>query len=328
MPAAGEDWRPTAPRRALQERARMLGQVRAFFAARGVMEVETPVLCGAGVTDPNLQNLTTTCRLPGDAHPRKLFLQTSPEYAMKRLLAAGSGPIYQICKAFRADELGRHHNPEFTIVEWYRPGFDDGAMVRECADLVATVTGAEAGEVKTMTYRRAFERFAGVDPLTASTTGIIERAADLGLAPGDPGGMSREGWLDLLLGHVVAPRLGHDGPLFLTEFPAAQAALARLIPGRPQVSARFELFIAGIEIANGFHELADPAEQRRRFEADRGARRERGLEDAPIDERLLAALAAGLPDSSGIALGLDRLLMVATGATALHEVIAFPTDVA
>jgi elongation factor P--(R)-beta-lysine ligase len=273
---AGEDWRPTATREVLQARAQMLARVRQFFAVSGVMEVETPILCHAGVTDPNLQNLTTICLLHGDPIPRRLYLQTSPEYAMKRLLAADSGPIYQIGRAFRADESGRHHNPEFTIVEWYRPGVSYPAIIDDTAALVAAATGRQPSPPDTMTYRDAFIAHAGVDPLLASDAEIAERAAAAGIGITEPSRLSRDEWLDALLGHVVAPRLGQERPLFLTEFPASQAALARVLPGDLPVAARFELFIAGIEIANGFHELTDAAEQRRRFESDLARRRERG----------------------------------------------------
>lgn len=321
------EWRPTAGVAVLRARARMLAQLRAFFAGRDVLEVETPALCNAGVTDPHLTNPATTCLLPGGHEPRRLYLQTSPEYAMKRLLAAGSGAIYQIGKAFRGGEAGRCHNPEFTLIEWYRPGLDYAAIITETAALVAEVTGRRAAEER-LSYAEAFRRHAGIDPLRAALPAIRERAAAAGMDVGDPERLERDDWLDLLLSHLVAPRLGLGRPTFLTEFPASQAALARLIPGDPPVAARFELFIEGIEIANGFHELTDAGEQRRRFTEDNRRRARAGLPEMPIDERLLAALAAGLPECSGVALGFDRLVMIALGLPDLRQAIAFPTDLA
>ncbi len=319
------DWRPSADLEVLRARARMLAQVRAFFAAREVLEVETPVLCNAGVTDPHLINPTTSCLLPGDHVPRRLYLQTSPEYAMKRLLAAGSGAIYQIGKAFRGDEAGRYHNPEFTLVEWYRPGLDYADIMAEAAALLEAVTGRLAA-VERVSYAEAFRRHAAIDPLRAPLQDIVERASAAGIRIGAAERLVRDDWLDLLLSHLVAPRLGRDGPSFLTEFPASQAALARVVPGDPPVAERFEVFIDGIEIANGFHELIDAGEQRRRFEADNLRRERAGLPKMPIDERLLAALDAGLPPCSGVALGFDRLVMITLGLPALRQAIAFPAE--
>lgn len=321
------EWRPSAGLEVLRARAQMLAQVRAFFAACEVLEVETPVLCNAGVTDPHLANPVTTCLLPGDHGPRRLYLQTSPEYAMKRLLAAGSGAIYQIGKAFRGDEAGRYHNPEFTLVEWYRPGLDYADIMAETAALLEAVTGRLAA-VERVSYAEAFRRHAAIDPLRAPLQDIVDRASCAGILIDDAERLGRDEWLDLLLSHLVAPRLGRDGPAFLTEFPASQAALARVVPGEPPVAERFEVFIDGIEIANGFHELTDAAEQRRRFEEDNRRRDRAGLPRMPIDERLLAALQAGLPACSGVALGLDRLVMIALGLPTLREAIAFPTDLA
>lgn len=321
------EWRPSAGLEVLRARAQMLAQVRAFFAAREVLEVETPALCNAGVTDPHLANPVTTCLLPGDHEPRRLYLQTSPEYAMKRLLAAGSGAIYQIGKAFRGDEAGRYHNPEFTLVEWYRPGLDYADIMAETAALLEAVTGRLAA-VERVSYAEAFRRHAGVDPLRAPLQDIVDRASSAGIHIDDAERLGRDEWLDLLLSHLVAPRLGRDGPAFLTEFPASQAALARVVPGEPPVAERFEVFIDGIEIANGFHELTDAAEQRRRFAEDNRRRDRAGLPRMPIDERLLAALQAGLPECSGVALGFDRLVMIALGLPTLRSAIAFPTDLA
>lgn len=236
---------------------------------------------------------------------------------MKRLLAAGSGPIFQICKVFRNGEAGRLHNPEFTMLEWYRPGLDHYALMAEVDELLQRVLGTEGAEY--LSYTQAFLRYLGVDPLSAARAELMACARCCSIEP--PAGLSRDALLDLLLSHLVQPNLGEQRPLFLYDYPASQAALAR---SRGPVAERFELFLHGIELANGFHELSDAAEQRRRFEEELDRRREIGLPAVPPDERLLAALEAGLPDCAGVALGLDRLLMIACNARALDEVLAFP----
>ncbi len=315
------DWRPSASFANLRLRAQILAQIRAFFAARGVLEVETPALSGATVTDLHLASLETRCRA-GAAGERTLYLQTSPEFAMKRLLAAGSGPIYQLARAFRDGEAGRRHNPEFTLLEWYRPGLDHHGLMDEMEALLSEILGT--GPAVRLSYAELFEERLGVDPHAASPLELAAAARAAGLA--DPLDLDRDGWLDLLLAVVLEPGLGRGRPAFLYDFPASQAALARVRPGPPAVAERFEVFVEGVELANGFHELADPAEQRRRFERDLERRRERGLPAVPIDEHLLAALAAGLPPCAGVALGVDRLVMLAAGASSLAEVLAFPVD--
>ncbi len=309
-------WEPSAGFAALRRRAEVLARIRAFFAARSVIEVETPVLAAAGGTDIHLAPLHTDL-----ADGRRLYLQTSPEFAMKRLLAAGSGPIYQLGRAFRDGEAGRRHNPEFTMLEWYRPGWDHRALMDEVDALLTEVLGTAPGE--RMTYREAFRRHAGLDPFTAVDDELRARATGLGLDAGD---VDRDGCLSLLLGAVVEPRLGRGRPTFLDDFPASQAALARIRPGEPPVAERFEAYVEGVELANGYHELTDPAEQRCRFEVDLAERRRRGLPELPVDERLLAALEHGLPECAGVALGVDRLVMLACGAASLADVIAFPVD--
>lgn len=341
-----KDWRPTATLETLRLRARLLAAVRAFFAARGVLEVETPCLGGAAVTDPHLHSLTTALG-GGGGLERTLYLQTSPEYAMKRLLAAGSGPIYQLARAFRDGEAGRRHNPEFTLLEWYRPGFDHHRLMDEVEELLAATLeeraaaepgGPELAEpirpAERLTYAEAFRRHAGVDPFADPVARLAEAAREAAGGAVPELGDDRDAWLDLLMATTVERRLGWDGgrahPTFVHDFPASQAALARvrepLPEGGPAVAERFELFVAGLELANGFHELADPAEQRRRFERDLARRRAAGLPEPPIDERLLAALEAGLPDCAGVALGFDRLVMLAAGARSIEEVLAFPID--
>ncbi len=314
-----DDWRPTASLDALQVRAEMLASLRAFFADRGVLEVETPLLSAATVTDLHLHSLSL--RVGGD-EGQTMYLQTSPEFAMKRLLAHGSGPIYQICKAFRGAETGRRHNPEFTLLEWYRPGWDHHRLMDEIDELLGAVLESPTGE--RLTYAQAFERFAAVDPHGASRAELERRVRDLGVQ--GVADLDRDDLLNLLLTHVVEPNLGRGRPTFVHDFPASQAALARIRSGDPPLAERFEVFVEGVELANGYHELTDPAEQRRRFEADLAERRRRGLPDVPIDHRLLAALEAGLPECAGVALGVDRLVMLKVGATDISEVLAFPLD--
>jgi elongation factor P--(R)-beta-lysine ligase len=312
-------WRPTAPWVNLARRAAILRTVRAFFDARGVLEVETPYLSAATVTDLHLVSLATH---PSAAEGQPRFLQTSPEFAMKRLLAAGSGPIYQLGRAFRDEERSRRHNPEFTMLEWYRPGFDHHRLMDEMDALLAEVLGAAPAE--RLPYRDLFRRELGVDPASDPAEAFARVAEEAGVEP--PAGLDLDGLLQLLQGAVLEPRLGHERPLFLFDFPASQAALARVRPGSPPVAERFEVYVNGFELANGFHELADAAEQRRRFEADRERRAELGLLVPPLDEHLLAALEAGLPDCAGVALGVDRLVMIAVGARSIDEVLAFPFE--
>ncbi len=317
-------WRPGAPLANLRERARILQRIRAFFAERGVMEVETPLLSAAALTEPAIDSFVTRYIGPGHATGLNLYLHTSPEFPMKRLLAAGSGPIYQLCKVFRQGEAGRRHNPEFTLLEWYRPGFDHHALMDEVAALVAPLLGLES-EAERLSYCDAFKRHADVDPFAASIDELRGTAQRLGIV-GFDAGEERDTWLDLILSHSVEPHLGKEGLCFLTDYPASQAALARLNPDNPAVAERFELYYRGVELANGFHELGDSREQRKRFESELAERAARGQDSYPMDEHLLAALEAGLPDCAGVALGVDRLVMLALGAGALDEVIAFTLE--
>jgi lysyl-tRNA synthetase class 2 len=291
------------------------------------MEVETPLLSTAGATDPHLESFTTRYQGPGAPGGCTLYLHTSPEFPMKRLLAAGSGPIYQLCHVFRQGEAGRRHNPEFTMLEWYRPGFDDHALMDEVEALARQVLGESRtlGETERLSYRAAFARHAGIDPHRTDEAELRRTCARLGVPP-VPGLEGREAWLDLLLTHVVEPQLGYGRLCFVYEYPASQAALARLRTDRhgDTVAARFELYYAGVELANGYHELIDADEQARRFAADRATRARNGLPDVPADENLIAALRQGLPDCAGVALGVDRLVMLAVGAATIDEVITFP----
>lgn len=339
------EWRPAATLDRLRLRARLLDAVRGFFSARGVLEVETPLLAAAAVTDPHLHSLATTLGKSSGAAGRTFYLQTSPEFAMKRLLAAGSGPIYQLARAFRDGESGRRHNPEFTLLEWYRPGFDHHRLMDEVEELVAEVLaaapeGPHGGVLPRpaarLTYREAFRRHAGVDPFADPPDRLAAAGRETATGPVPDLGDDRDAWLDLLMVGAVEPGLGPspDSPspraVFVHDFPPSQAALARVrdpgAGGGPAVAERFELFVDGVELANGFHELTDGAEQRRRFERDLAVRRERGLPEPPVDEPLLAALEAGLPPCAGVALGFDRLVMLAAGATSIQQVLAFPTD--
>lgn len=317
------DWYPSAPLANLRRRAQILADIRGFFAERDVWEVETPLLSAAANTDPNLDSLTCSYRGPGAPADGVLWLQTSPEFSMKRLLAAGSGSIYQICRAFRGDERGRRHNPEFTMLEWYRVGFDHHQLMDELADLVSLVAGQRRRRL--LTYREAFLTHAGVDPFLASQAELSACLADHGIDV--PTALpDRDAWLDLVLSFVVTPALDSACMTFIVDFPPSQAALARIRDDQPAVAERFELFLGGMELANGFHELADPQEQAARFHAERERRRAEGLVVPDVDERLLAALGAGLPECSGVAVGLDRLVMAACGTARIDEVIAFPVE--
>jgi lysyl-tRNA synthetase class 2 len=324
------NWRPTATQENLQARARILAHVRSFFASRSVLEVETPLMSMAAATAPHLQSLTTRYTGPFAPHGQQLFLQTSPEFAMKRLLAAGSGPIYQICKAFRNGEVGRKHNPEFTMLEWYRPGFDQHMLMNEVellvTDLLADVLAHTSSE--RISYRDAFLRHAKIDIYHASSADLRACVYEQGIGVSGLDNNDRDAWLELLMTHSVEPHLGQGRLCFIYDYPASQAALARIRsdPPEPEVAERFELYVNGIELASGYHELSNSDEQRRRFEQDGARRRELQAADVPVDECLLAALDQGLPDCSGVALGLDRLVMLAVGATELREVLAFSID--
>lgn len=317
-------WRPTAGWPALRRRAAALRAARQFFEARGVLEVETPVLVNAPVSDVNIGSVSA--RVPGLEAP--LFLHTSPEYAMKRLLAAGSGDIYQICRVFRGGERGRHHNPEFTMIEWYRLGFSLETLMGEVADLVRTLLATDAASLpmEAMSYRDAVRRHADVDPLDATDDELRRVAGTLGLDAARAAQITRDELLDLIVGARVGPALGMNALTFVHRYPASQAALARLDRADPRVALRFELYYRGVELANGYHELVSGPEQRARFAADQQARRSRGLPVSELDANLLAALEAGLPDCAGVALGFDRVLMLALGAERIDDVLAFPVE--
>lgn len=307
----------------------MLARIRAFFAARNVMEVETPLLSAAAITDPHLASFATRYSGPGSRYGQTLYLHTSPEFPMKRLLAAGSGCIYQIARVFRDGEAGRRHNPEFTLLEWYRIGFDHHQLMAEVVELATVLLNDRLAlaQPEWLSYREAFERHLGLNPHWATVAELTACAEQQGVPI--PSGMPTDDvdpWLDLLLTQRLEPHLGQGRLCFLYDYPASQAALARLRPGDPPVGERFELYLDGVELANGFHELGDAVEQRQRFAAENAARQVRGLPVMPVDENLLAALGAGLPDCAGVALGIDRLIMLATGKKVLAEVLAFPFE--
>jgi lysyl-tRNA synthetase class 2 len=340
MKPSCEDWRPTISRERLVARAALLARTREFFAARSVLEVDTPLVVNAPVSDLHIHSACVrlaaepaSAAAAATAEPlERYFLHTSPEYAMKRLLAAGSGDIYQICHVVRGLESGRLHNPEFTLIEWYRVGFSLARLMGEVDELVRVLLGAIAPPAsERLSYREAFLRELGLDPFTADEAALARAAEPLGFDAAADGGagapppMSRDGWLELLMGGIVGPRLGQRALTFVHGYPATQAALARLDPADPRSAQRFELYCAGIELANGFHELTSVAEQRARFQQDNIRRRQLGLPVFPLDERLLAGLAAGLPDCAGVALGFDRVAMLGLGASRIDEVLPFPT---
>lgn len=304
----------------------MLHRLRAFFAERGLLEVETPVLSQAAVTDPALASLSTIWAGSAGAQGERLYLQTSPELPMKRLLAAGSGPIYQVCKVFRDGERGHRHHPEFSLLEWYRPGWTLEALIDEVAALVRWLLERPALEVERIRYRDLFRERLRVDPLQAEVSALQAAGQAAGLSGCDGLELDRDGWLDLLMSRCLEPELGRDRLTFVRDYPPSQAALARVQPGPHPVAARFELYLDGMELANGFDELTDAGEQRARFAADLDARRAAGLPQPPLDEAFLAALESGLPPTAGVALGLDRLLMCAIGAEHIDTVLAFPVE--
>jgi lysyl-tRNA synthetase class 2 len=316
-------WQPTAKRPVLELRASMLAHARRFFADRQVLEVDTPAVVNAAVTDVHIHSARVLFAESADTY----FLHTSPEYAMKRLLAAGSGDIYQICHVVRGLERGRQHNGEFTLIEWYRVGFSLDRLMSEVDALVRYLLGDMAFTISSerLTYREAFRRELQLDPFTANLSELAAIAQTVGFEPASGPGQ-RDELLELLMGAIVGPRLGHNALTFVHGYPATQAALARLDPGDPQAALRFELYCKGMELANGFHELASASEQRERFERDNEERRRLGLPAFGIDERLLAALEAGLPDCAGVALGFDRTVMLAAGVAQIDEVLSFPSE--
>lgn len=317
-------WQPTAPIANLLKRAKIVNEIRHFFADRGVLEVETPTMSQATVTDVHLRAFETQFTGPGAAQGITLYLMTSPEYHMKRLLAAGSGPIYQMGRSYRNEEAGRYHNPEFTMLEWYRPHYDMYRLINEVDDLLQQTLECESAE--SLSYQQAFLRYLDIDPLTAEKDKLREVAAKLDVSNIADTEEDRDTILQLLFMVGVEPHIGLEKPTFIYHFPASQASLAEISSEDHRVAERFEVYYKGVELANGFRELTDAAEQRQRFERDNRKRASMGLPEQPIDENLLAALERGFPECAGVALGIDRLIMLALGAERISDVIAFPVD--
>lgn len=313
-------WQPSAPCQILHRRALLLRQIRDFFHARKVVEVETPILSHATVTEPHLHSMSAQRHNPTSGKTTCAYLHTSPEFAMKRLLAFGMGPIYQITKAFRQDENGRLHNPEFTILEWYRPGYDHHDLMQEIDEFLQTIL--QTKNAQKITYREIFFDILGIDPHQATQATLINCIEKQQIELNDSM-YSRDDLLNVLLSHCIEPHLGTERPCMIYDFPASQASLARVRAGNPSLASRFEVYFEGIELANGFHELSDENEQRKRFESDLKNRKQQGLPQVPIDECLLAALAHGLPDCAGVALGIDRLILLALRKKDIREVISF-----
>jgi lysyl-tRNA synthetase class 2 len=329
MDACPGDFRPTASLEVLCLRAQLLRRVRRFFDDRGFLEVETPLLSADTVIDRHLDPIPVTLfsdprRI--DDGPRR-WLQTSPEFAMKRLLSAGAPSIYQITRAFRGGESGRLHNPEFTIVEWYGVGHTMRQGMQLLSDLAEELF--ERGAAELLSYREAFKRWVGVDPHGAEGRQLAVAAERLGIsAPVSILPEDRDGWLDLLLVECIEPHLGFRRPVILYDYPATQAALAQIRAETPPVAERFELYFWGVELANGYRELGDAQELRRRNRCTNELRKADGKVPLPETSRLLAAMEHGLPPCTGVALGFDRLVMLVGGAEKLSEVIAFPADIA
>ncbi|MAD47510.1 MAG: EF-P lysine aminoacylase GenX [Oceanospirillaceae bacterium] len=300
-------WQPTASRDALLARQRLYQTIRRYFSEQDVTEVETPYLSQASVCDPNIEPMQTL---------DQRYLHTSPEYAMKRLLCAGYGDIFQIARVFRRGEAGHRHNPEFSMLEWYRVGWDDQRLMQEVAALTRLMLAPGYAQlpVEHLQYAEALSRYAGVNVFTATDSDIAAAGRQLA---GQDLQLSRDGWLDIIMSHAVEPALSKDTLVFIDEFPASQAAMAKVTAndsGQP-VARRFELYFNGAELANGYYELTDADEQRRRFEAEADGR--------PLDERLLNALQHGMPACAGVAMGLDRLLMTLLNTDSIADVLAF-----
>ena len=317
-------WTPSGTPGAVRLRARLNRLIREFFHARGVLEVETPVLSLAGNTDPNIASFQVQFSGRTDGAPRTRWLRTSPEFALKRLLAAGIGDCYELGRVFRDGEAGGRHNPEFTMLEWYRVGWDHLGLIEETAELVRAALSSigRNAPLRVVSYRDLYLEAIGIDPFTADEQAL--RAA-LGAVEIDPDGLSRDDWLDLLMTHRLQPTFDPEGLLAIVDYPASQCALARVREGVDGVlvAERFEMYLGSVELANGYHELLDATEQRARFGCDGALRKSRGDAVPPMDERLLAALEAGLPACAGVAVGVDRLLMAMLRAPGIRDVLAF-----
>lgn len=313
------NWRPTASLTALKRRASLKQLVRRFFHHRQVLEVDVPLMSAGANTDPAMQPV-----LVDDGSGRPRFLHTSPEFALKRLLAQFAEDVYFLGPVFRAGESGRQHNPEFHMLEWYRCGMDHRALAKETVALVREACQRPDWPCHWLSYAEAFQQAVALDPLHASDQAIAKTAADHGLSDADA--CSRRQCLDFLMATVVAEQFDRNALTVLLDFPADQAALARLLPGDPPLAARFELYAGTLELANGYHELCDALELEQRIDAEQQQLAERGLRARPADQRWLAAQRHGLPDCAGVALGFDRLVMLAEGTLHIHDILAFPAE--
>ena len=319
-----KDWKPTANLKALRLRAELNALIRRFFAERGVLEVETPILSAAGNTDANIESFQLQFFGPRAAGAGLRWLRTSPEFPLKRLLAAGVGDCYELGRVFRNGEAGRRHNPEFTMLEWYRVGWTHHKLMDECAELVraALHLAGKRATVRDVSFRQLYQDSFGFDPLTATEA---ELRGPLAVFDIDPSGLGRDDWLDLLMTHLIQPSIPANRILIVYDYPASQCALAKIRPGDVPVAERFEIFVGQLELANGYHELNDAAEQRERFGRDLATRQKRAAVQPPVDERLLTSLPK-LPACAGVALGVDRLMMAMLGTDRIAEVMAFPFD--
>lgn len=307
---------------ALRRRARLNAMIRDFFARRDVLEVETPIMSAAGNTEPNIQGFQTRFTGHVDAGSPVRWLRTSPEYPLKRLLAAGVGDCYELGRVFRNGEAGGRHNPEFTMLEWYRLGWDHHQLIDETISLVQAslqLVGREPASVRIVSYRQLFIDGIGLDPFDASEAELRAGLGDVGI---QPDGLNRDDWLDLLMSHRIQSLFAANAITVIHDWPASQAALAKIRPGEPPLAERFELYLGPVELANGYHELNDAIEQRQRFARDLAIRHGRGAELPPLDEHFLAALPQ-LPACAGVAVGVDRLLMALTGTSRIADVLAF-----
>jgi lysyl-tRNA synthetase class 2 len=317
------DWRSGADLSVIKARAELLRSVRAFFYAREVLEVETPLLGATFGTEPAIEPLRSEFIGPGYAKGRSLFLQSSPEFFMKRMLADGSPSIYQVAKAFRNGEQGRRHNPEFSILEWYRLDFSADQLMQELGELMRALTREPDLPIVYQRYADLVQQHLGLDVFEADEKQLAKCALDHNIATANPNELDKDAWLELLFSVVIEPALDSDVLTFVTHYPASQASLAQLDQEDPRTALRFELYYRGLELANGFEELADAQEQSERFEHENCRRRAQGQQVIPVDAQLLSALERGLPRCSGVAVGLDRVLMCLLGKEHLDDVLTF-----
>ena len=319
-----KDWKPTANLKAMKLRAELYALIRRFFAERNVLEVETPILSQAGNTDPNIESFQLQFVGPKAGGAGQRWLRTSPEYPLKRMLAAGVGDCYELGRVFRNGEAGRRHNPEFTMLEWYRVGCDHHQLMDETAVLVkdALHLAGRRATVRDVSFRQLYQDSFGFDPFTVNEAELRGPLMVFGI---DPEGLTRDDWLDLLMTHLIQPTIPANRILIVYDYPASQCALAKIRPGDVPLAERFEVFVGPLELANGYHELTDATEQRERFGRDLGVRQKRASMQPPVDERLLASMPK-LPACAGVALGIDRLLMAMLGSERIADVLAFPFD--